>query len=135
MAGYSGKSLGKKLGLKANTLVFLSGMPHSIRKELSQELADVRLIKKLGSEGIDFIHAFVSSADELNKNISGWKKSMAKTGMLWISWPKKTSSISTDLSGDIVRETGLASGLVDVKVCAVDEDWSGHKFVFRTKDR
>jgi hypothetical protein len=109
-------------------------MPAPIKKELQKELAHVKLVKSANAD-LDFIHAFVLSKEDLKKGLTAWKKSLLKTGALWISWPKKTSSISTDLTGDIVRELGLASGLVDIKVCAVDKDWSGLKFVFRKSDR
>jgi len=133
MAGYSGTPLAKKLGLKPETSALISGMPDSVKKELKTDLSKLKLVKA-GSD-LDFIHAFVSSEADLRKGIAAWKKSLAKTGALWVSWPKKTSSLSSDLTGDIVRETGLAAGLVDIKVCAVDDDWSGLKFVFRKADR
>jgi hypothetical protein len=134
MAGYSGTPLGKKLGIKPDTLVLLVDMPASVKKELNADLKSAR-ISKSATSGVDLIHAFVTSKAVLKKSLPNWKKSLAKTGSLWISWPKKTSLIETDLSGDLVRELGLASGLVDIKVCAVDNDWSGHKFVFRKIDR
>ena len=134
MAGYSGTPLAKKLGIKAGTSAWLIEMPASVKKELSKELASVKLVKA-PSSSLDFIHAFVSTKADLKKGLPIWKKALAKTGALWISWPKKTSSLATDLTGDIVRELGLAAGLVDIKVCAVDDDWSGHKFVFRKEDR
>lgn len=134
MGGYSGTPLGKKLGIKPDTSVLLVGMPASVKKELSKDLASVKLVKSASSQ-LDLIHAFVLSKADLNKGLPTWKNGLAKTGALWISWPKKTSSISSDLTGDVVRELGLGSGLVDIKVCAVDEDWSGLKFVFRKSDR
>jgi hypothetical protein len=134
MAGYSGTPLGKKLGLKPESSVFITGMPPSVKKDLKRDLATVHLLKN-GASNIDLIHAFVHSTSELKKEIAGWKKSLSKNGSLWISWPKKTSRISSDINGDIVREIGLKVGLVDVKVCAVDEDWSGLKFMFRKEDR
>lgn len=135
MAGYSGTPLGKKLGIKPDTLAFISGMPDSVKKELKADLSKVKVMKGIGESNVDFIHAFASSTSDLKKGIWTWKKGLAKTGALWISWPKKTSSIASDLTGDIVREVGLAAGLVDIKVCAVNDDWSGLKFVFRKSDR
>jgi hypothetical protein len=134
MAGYSGTPLGKKLGIKPDTSVLLVEMPPAVRKELSKDLAAVKLVKPSFAE-IDLIHAFASSKAVLKKGLPSWKKALSKSGALWISWPKKTSSITSDLSGDIVRELGLGVGLVDIKVCAVDEHWSGLKFVFRKSDR
>lgn len=84
---------------------------------------------------MDFIHVFVMSRSAFQKKFKRSKLYLAKTGMLWVSWPKKASGVLTDLDENFIREFGLKSGLVDVKVCAVDEVWSGLKFVFRVKDR
>ena len=84
---------------------------------------------------MDFIHFFALTQEDLETRFTDLKRHLAPTGMLWISWPKKASSIETDLSSNLVRSTGLAGGLVDVKVCAVDADWSALKFVYRLKDR
>jgi hypothetical protein len=84
---------------------------------------------------LDFIHAFFRSADALAGAFPRLKKSLAKDGALWISWPKKSSPLAGDLDEGGVRSIGLENGLVDVKVCAVDDDWSGLKFVYRLKDR
>ena len=83
----------------------------------------------------NYIHFFAHSRDELEEVFQSLAESVAKDGMIWISWPKKSSGVPTDLTGDVVRDMGLAQGLVDVKVCAIDETWSGLKFVFRIKDR
>lgn len=82
-----------------------------------------------------FIHYFAHSRELLQHDFPTLKKALVKDGMLWISWPKKTSKIASDLDENIIREIGLNNGLVDVKVCAVDDDWSGLKFVYRLKDR
>jgi hypothetical protein len=134
MAGYSGTPLGKKLGIKPQCRAWLQGMPSTVKKVLAKELATVTLVEDAQS-GIDFIHVFVGSLAELKKQFAGWKKKLAKDGVLWVSWPKKTSSMASDLNENILRDVGLAAGLVDVKVCAVDEDWSGLKFVYRKTDR
>ena len=83
----------------------------------------------------DFIHYFVGNVIQLEKEIKLLSKEIEQNGALWISWPKKTSKIETDLNGNIVREIGLKNGLVDIKVCAVNEIWSGLKFVIPIKDR
>ena len=83
----------------------------------------------------DFIHVFLTQMDDLENRWDSWKSSLKKDGSLWISWPKGTSGIETDLNGNLVREFGLKGGLVDVKVCAIDADWSGLKFMYRKKDR
>ena len=92
-------------------------------------------IKSRLSKSLDFVHLFTTSAAELQKRLPSLKKSLTPTGMLWISWPKKASGEKTDLDGNVVRKLGLNAQLVDVKVCAVDETWSGLKFVIPVKDR
>ena len=89
----------------------------------------------LTSAGLDFIHAFCTSTADLRSGITAWKEALQPAGMLWISWPKRGSEFATDLNEKFIRETGLANGLVDVKVCAVDETWSALKFVYRLGDR
>jgi len=84
---------------------------------------------------IDFVLLFVKSKQELSTKFSLSAAKLKPDGMLWVSWPKKASGVKTDLTDNVVRELGLSEGLVDVKVCAVDEVWSGLKFVFRLKDR
>ncbi len=84
---------------------------------------------------VDYIHLFTKSKDELQTQFPILKAALAQNGLLWISWPKKASKVTTDLNENIVREIGLQNGLVDIKVCAVDEIWSGLKFVYRLKDR
>ena len=134
MAGYSGKPLAKKLGIKPNATTLLENLPSAVRAELEPALAKTKVMNS-PSPGIDFILGFATSAAALRTDFLRWKNCLAKTGCLWASWPKKTSAIETDLSGDVVREIGLAASLVDVKVCAIDEQWSGLKFVFRRADR
>ena len=103
--------------------------------ELLGELPeDVRIVAATRST-LDFIHFFTTSARDLERTLPGLKRSLAPDGALWVSWPKKTSSIENDVGEEMIRQAGLAIGLVDVKVCAVDEDWSGLKFVYRVKDR
>jgi len=84
---------------------------------------------------LDFIHAFFADAAKLEEGFPKLMKALKPTGMLWVSWPKKASKMPSDLDENIVREIGLAAGLVDVKVIAVDENWSGLKFVYRLRDR
>lgn len=96
--------------------------------------ADLKISSRLGT-CLDFLHAFFTSAEDLAEAFPKLKSSLSKTGMLWISWPKRTSKLARDLNESIVREIGLDGGLVDVKVCAVDDDWSGLKFVYRVRDR
>jgi hypothetical protein len=134
MAGYSGTPLAKKLGIKSGSNAFFQNLPKNILAELMPALSDVKVSKSLQA-GTDFIHAFATSKADLIKSFPTWKKNLSKTGCLWVSWPKKTSGLTTDLSGDAVREIGLNASLVDIKVCAVDDLWSGLKFVYRKANR
>jgi hypothetical protein len=134
MAGYSGTPLAKKLGIKPGTKAFFQAAPKSVLAELKPALADVAVSKELAAE-LDFIHGFVASKAELKTSFPKWKRSLSKEGSLWVSWPKKASGLATDLDENVIRDTGLASSLVDVKVCAVDDTWSGLKFVYRKSDR
>ena len=92
-------------------------------------------INSRSGKPLDFVQLFVKSDNELKTRLSEYAKRLNASGMLWVSWPKKSSGVTTNLSENIVRDIGLAAGLVDVKICAVDEVWSGLKFVFRLKDR
>jgi hypothetical protein len=134
MAGYSGTPLLKKLGMKPGSSVFIYQAPTEYFDWLSPLPEDVVISKTLKGE-FDFIHLFVQNLKSFQQTFIKAKKVLKKDGMLWISWPKKSSKILTDLDENIIREFGLKEGLVDVKVCAVDEVWSGLKFVFRVKDR
>ena len=133
-AGYSGTSLLKKLGIKPGMRACFVNAPLHYAELLGPLPEGVVLMDRPGMD-MDFIHFFALRQENLEAQFADLKKHLAPTGMLWVSWPKKASSIETDLSGDAVRRTGLAGGLVDVKVCAVDTDWSGLKFVYRLKDR
>jgi len=132
MAGYSGTPLPKKLGIKEQFRVALHDMPADVKAELKNALASCRV----GKDGpLDFALIFVKTAAELKERFPRFAKQLVSAGMLWISWPKKTSGMATDLNENEVRRIGLEAGLVDVKVCAVSEIWSGLKFVIRVKDR
>lgn len=96
---------------------------------------NVRLTPAQQGKELDFIMLFVDSAKTLQKELTKLKQKLAPDGILWVSWPKKSSGVATDLSFDIVQRTGLKIGLVDVKICAVNEIWSGLKFVYRLNDR
>jgi hypothetical protein len=134
MAGYSGTPLPQKLGIKPGARVLLLNMPASVRSELKGVLATCEVIGD-GKAPLDFISLFVTSQKELGREFSQAARRLAAAGMLWVSWPKKTSGTLSDLDENIIRKLGLDCGLVDVKVCAVDEVWSGLKFVIRVKDR
>ncbi|PYY18145.1 MAG: DUF3052 domain-containing protein [Acidobacteria bacterium] len=132
-AGYSGTPLYKKLGIKPGQRAWFTGNPSGYEDEL-RNIGDFQRVQKLGKE-LDFLHFFTASRKALAAEISKLRAAMNANGMLWVSWPKKAAGVPTDLDENIVREIGLKAGLVDVKVCAVDETWSGLKFVFRLKDR
>jgi hypothetical protein len=133
MPGYSGTPLPKKLGIKAGFRVRLVNAPVEVRAELSEALAECGIAKPV--DALDFAMVFSKSRAELTKEFSRLEKLLAPAGMLWASWPKKSSGVATDLDDNVVRGIGLDAGLVDVKVCAVTEVWSGLKFVRRMKDR
>jgi hypothetical protein len=136
MAGYSQTPLVKKLGIKAGQSVLVVNAPNKFLAEELQPLPEnVRLTPAQPGKQLDFIMLFVDSVKTLQKELRKLKQKLAHDGILWVSWPKKSSGIATDLSFDIVQRTGLKIGLVDVKICAVNEIWSGLKFVYRLKDR
>lgn len=133
--GYSGTPLAKKLGIKAGFKVLLKDHPEHYLNLFTDLPDDLEFIQEGIPESVDFIHLFYVSFEELKNTIGQYKEALKKNGTLWISWPKGKSSIKTDLKRDPIREHLLAIGLVDVKVAAVDEDWSGLKFVYRVEDR
>jgi hypothetical protein len=132
MAGYSGTPLPKKLGIKEHFRVALLDLPADVKAELKSTLATCKVVK--GGQ-VDFAMLFVMAAAGLKKQFPRFAKQLAPAGMLWVSWPKKASGLTSDLSENEIRRIGLEAGLVDVKVCAVNEIWSGLKFVIRVKDR
>lgn len=134
MPGYSGTPLPKKLGIKPGFRVRLIAPPPEVQAELSSDLAACTIIDD-NKAPLDFALVFTKSKAELAREFKRLSKQLAPVGMLWVSWPKKSSGVTTDLTENLVREIGLAAGLVDVKVCAVTDVWSGLKFVRRVKDR
>jgi hypothetical protein len=134
VTGYSGTPLPQKLGIKPQFRVALVDLPSEVQAELKEALALCRRIGD-GKEPLDFALACVKTRADLKKQFAHLKKRLAPAGMLWISWPKKSSGVASDLDENVVRQMGLKAGLVDVKVCAVSEVWSGLKFVIRLKDR
>jgi hypothetical protein len=133
-AGYSSNPLYKKLGLKEGFII-KTIHPPSDYKELLGDIAGEIIFKNRASENLDLIHFFTNTTSELEKVLPALKQQIKKNGIIWISWYKKSAGKPTELTENIIRDTALAVGLVDVKVCAVDEDWSGLKLVFRIKDR
>ncbi|MBK7871521.1 MAG: DUF3052 family protein [Saprospiraceae bacterium] len=134
MSGYSGTPLIKKLGIKTGFKVqFIH--PPAYYLDLLGELPPDVLIVEENMEALDFIHLFVKSVAELEAQLPILKDQIVKNGTIWVSWYKKSAKIPTDVNEDIIRDTALALGLVDVKVCAVDEQWSGLKLVWRKENR
>lgn len=134
-AGYSSTPLARKLGLKAGLRYLLVDEPGHYHALFADWPDDLIAAQDATPEQVDFIHLFVKEQATLPNHLKQLKPLLTKSGLLWISWPKGKSKIETDLNRELIREMGLASGLVDVKVCAVDQDWSGLKFVYRLKDR
>ena len=134
MPGYSGTPLPKKLGIKDGYRAMLVSAPSEVQSELEPALANCASVRH-GKDPVEFAMVFTKSKAELEREFKRVARMLADAGMLWVSWPKKSSGVATDLDENKVREIGLAAGLVDVKVCAVTEVWSGLKFVRRMKDR
>jgi len=136
-AGYSTTPLYKKLGIKEGFSVKLINPPRNYTG-LIGEIADTLHFcdgGTVGKVGLDLVHFFTNSASELERTLPVIKQEIKKDGMIWVSWYKKSCGKATEVTESMVRDTALAVGLVDVKICAVDEDWSGLKLVFRVKDR
>jgi hypothetical protein len=128
-AGYSGTTLPQKLGIKDGASAAILNAPPGYAKSLGvKSSAELK-------PALDLIQFFTKSRAELEKQLPRLRKSIKPGGMIWISWPKKSSKVATDLTEDVIRDTALALKLVDVKVCAVDETWSGLKLVIPLKDR
>jgi hypothetical protein len=134
MAGYSGTPLIQKIGIKPGNRLTFKNEPATFLKELGPLPDGAEHSKNLSGKA-NVVVCFTDRKTELERNFPALAKTLVPDGMLWISWPKKTSGMATDLTEDVVREVGLKCGLVGVKVCAIDETWSGLKFVIRTKDR
>ena len=134
MAGYSGKALVQKIGLKPGHRLALAGEPDGFIKELAP-LPDDVVVMTGGKKPLDCVILFADEARTLESRIVRWAARLAPAGMLWVAWPKKASKVVTDVTEGLVRQTGLDAGLVDVKICAVNDIWSGLKFVRRLKDR
>lgn len=130
-AGYSGTPLAKKLSLKDGLRVRWEEMPDSVRAEIEAS----GLALEPAEERIDAAHIFVTRRAELEEAVGRLLPLLARDGLLWVSWPKKASKVPTDIAEETIREVALPLGLVDVKVCAVDETWSGLKLVIRRELR
>lgn len=135
-AGYSKIPLAKKLGIKENFVIQVYNAPKKYTDFFHEFPVGVVISEsKQTPESVDFIHIFATSEEELSQVFHLAKPTLKKNGTLWISWPKKTSKIATEIDKFFVMRYGVENGLVDVKVVAIDIDWSGHKFVYRLKER
>lgn len=132
--GYSGTPLAKKLGIKPGAKVLIAGAPKTYLASL-EPLPEGVAFAKMVSESINLIHFFTDSRAKLEAALARYRKAMRPDAAIWVSWPKKASKVTTDITEDTIREVALPMGLVDVKVCAVDEVWSGLKLVVRKELR
>jgi len=134
-AAYSATPLPKKLGLKDGQAVcFINLPPHLGWLSEAAQFIDLTETPEPGGE-LDVVHLFVMSTDQLNTLLPQARLAIAQAGMIWVSWPKKASKVETDMSEDAVREAAFPLDLVDIKVCAIDDTWSGLKLVIRKECR
>ncbi len=133
--GYSSTPLWKKLGYKTGTGAFVEGAPQSYLKELDLPAEIAVQWLRTAKPGIRFVHVFCREQAVLQQKLSRFRRELAPDGILWISWPKKASGQQTDITENIVRECALPLGFVDVKVCAIDDTWSGLKLMVRKSER
>jgi hypothetical protein len=135
MAGYSGTPLWKKLGYKTELTCYVDGARKQYLSLLSLPV-DVEVSWLAGPESdMKFVHLFVSDTSKLKKKLESYRRKIAPDGVIWVSWPKKTSGVATDITENGIREVALPIGLVDIKVCAIDEVWSGLKLMIRKEQR
>ena len=134
MAGYSVTPLPRKLGIGEGAVVALRGAPEGFERTLG-ELPDGTRLKRRVSPPVDVVVAFFKRAGELDRRLDGLARAIYPDGGLWVAWPKRASGVPTDITEDVVRELALPLGLVDNKVCAIDDTWSGLRVVHRLENR
>ncbi len=134
MAGYSGTPLAKKLGIKEGSTLVLVNAPKNYRSLVEPLPEAVRILSRVSPQA-DIVHIFSTTETHLRKVLGTSRARLRDEGMIWVSWPKKAAKVPTDITEDTVRKVGLPLGLVDVKVCAVDDVWSGLKLVVRKENR
>ena len=130
-AGYSGKPLAAKLGFKPGQRAWFLDMPESVRAEIGE----TGLVFQDDPEGAQAVHIFATARSEVERLLTALRTGIDKDGFVWVSWPKKASKVSTDVTEDVIRDIARPLGLVDLKVCAVDEVWSGLKLMIRKELR
>lgn len=133
-AGYSSNPLYKKLGIKEGIATYMLNKPEHFETLLEGAIEVLNIAAK-PRQDLDYVHIFTNSQKEFETHLSKLKDYLKKDGMMWVSWYKKSAKKPTELTENIIRDYALSIGLVDVKVCAIDEDWSGLKLVYRLKDR
>jgi hypothetical protein len=134
MAGYSGTPLLQKLGIKPGTIVVVIDPPDHYRKLLAPTPNGVNFATR-PTGNTKFVHLFARRRSELAKQLSILRHKIAEDAAVWVSWPKKSSGVATDITEDVIRSVALPLGFVDIKVCAVDETWSGLKLMIRRENR
>ncbi|MDP1677308.1 MAG: DUF3052 family protein [Bacteroidota bacterium] len=134
MAGYSGKPLGEKLGIKKEFTIVLVNPPKQYMTLVAPLPEGVTIAAKITNK-TDLVHLFTTSKAELSKMLRSTLTKIKQDAIIWVSWPKKSSNVPTDITEDRIRDIALPLGLVDIKVCAVDEVWSGLKLVIRKENR
>ena len=134
MAGYSGTPLAKKLGIKEQTSIVAVDAPNGYRRLLEPLPAAVRFSSKI-DKTTDIVHVFSTEKSQLSRQLVSYRKKLGPSAAIWVSWPKKSAKVPTDITEDVVRELALPLGFVDIKVCAIDKVWSGLKLVVRKELR
>jgi hypothetical protein len=134
VAGYSGKPVVQKLGIKPGFCIFAAGLPSAYETIVGALPDDVTVVARLKAP-LDMVHLFATEAKGVAAKLRTYRAAIEPDGMIWVSWPKKASGVATDLTENVLRDTALPLGLVDIKVCAVDDIWSGLKFVIPKDQR
>ena len=134
MVGYSNTPLVRTLGLKESDKIYVKNAPKNYLELISPIPTGTLILKRL-SNNIDIIHLFSKDKDELNTLLETYADKIKQTGMIWVSWPKQSSEIPTNISEEVVRAAALERGLVDINICTVDENWSALKLVLRKEHR
>lgn len=134
MSGYSGTPLAQKLGIRAGARLFLHAAPPNYPQLVAPLPQGVQTVRRIDAS-TDVVHLFATARASLERSLRSARRAMRDDATIWVSWPKKASRVATDISEDVVRELALPLGLVDIKVCAVDDTWSGLKLVLRRTER
>lgn len=134
MAGYSETPLPKKLGIKPPMTLVAIDMPKEYRSWLGELPAGIAIVSK-SNQPLHAVHVFATRRAALEKHLSTCRERLEQSGFVWVSWPKKASGVATDITEDVIREIALPIGFVDIKVCAVNDVWSGLKLVIRKSER